>query len=262
MGWTLLVRHASLLLLLGLCASLAEARVARFVVEQRRVFADGTEFGTVGPYERLDGTVYMEVDPEDPLNAVIVNLDKAPRNARGLVEFSSTFYILKPVDMSRGNGKIFYGVNNRGNKLESGLRWHHVPASNNPLSAADAGDGFLMRLGYTVVDAGWQGDVVEGDDRLFPKLPVATRPDGSPLIGSVRVEFSDRSIPEEGTFTQPLKGTPNFQPYPTADRDPASSTLTVRSAVEGPKTPISADRWAFGRCPLGRASLEASETDI
>ena len=211
----LLVRTASvsLVLVLGLCASLAEARVVRFVVEQRRVFAEGKEFLTVGPYERLDGTVYMEVDPEDPLNAVIVNLDLAPRNARGLVEFSTKFYILKPVDMSRGNGKIFYGVNNRGNKLESGLRWHHVPPSNDPLSAEDAGDGFLLRLGYTVVDAGWQGDVVEGNDRLFPQLPVATRPDGGAIVAPVRVEFSDRSIPEEGTFTQPLKGSPGVRTF-------------------------------------------------
>ena len=99
-----------------------------------------------------------------------------------MVEFSTKFYILKPVDMSRGNGKILYGVNNRENKLASGLRWHHVPPSNDPLSAEDAGDGFLLRLGYTVVDAGWQGDVVEGNDRLFPQLPVATQPDGRAIV--------------------------------------------------------------------------------
>jgi len=92
----LFVRTASVSLVLasGLFGSLAEARVTRLVVEQRRVFAEGREFLTVGSYERLDGTVYMEVDPEDPLNAVIVNLDRAPRNARGLVEFSTKFYIL------------------------------------------------------------------------------------------------------------------------------------------------------------------------
>ena len=137
----------------------------------------------------------MEVDPEDSLNVVIVNIDKAPRNDRGFVEFSTTFYMLKPVDVSRGNGKIFYGINNRGNKLESGLRWHHVPASNNPITAAHAGDGFLMRLGYTVVDAGWQGDVAEGNDRLFPNLPIATESDGRPIVAPIRIEFSDRSIP-------------------------------------------------------------------
>ncbi len=252
----------ALTLMLVLCATAVEARVVSFVVEQRRVFAEGKEFGAVGPYERLDGTVFMEVDPADPVNAVIVNLDKAPRNARGLVEFSTTFYMLKPTEMSRGNGKILYGANNRGNKLESGLRWHHVPASNNPLSLADAGDGFLMRLGYTVVDAGWQGDVVAGNDRLRPELPVATEPDGSPIVASVRVEFSDRTIPVEGTFTLPLSGSDRFRSYPTADADTASSVLTVRSTVDGDGAPLDADAWAFGRCPLGRPSLEASDTDI
>ena len=249
-------------LLVGLAAPLAEARVVRFVIEQQRAFAGGMEFGDVGPYERLDGTVHMEVDPDDPLNAVIVNLDKAPRNARGLVEFSTTFFILKPVAMERGNGKIFYGINNRGNKLESGLRWHHVPSSNDPITAEHAGDGFLMRLGYTVVDAGWQGDVAEGNNRLFPNLPVATEADGSPLVARIRVELSDRAIPYEGTFSLPLKGSSNFRPYPTADMEPGNATLVMRTALDGEATPVAADAWAYGRCPQGRASLEPSETHI
>jgi len=58
----------------------------------------------------------MEVSPYDPLNAVIVNLDKAPRNSRGMVEFSSPFQILKPENMGRGNHKLFHGINNRGNQ--------------------------------------------------------------------------------------------------------------------------------------------------
>src|SRR5882757_8069246 len=87
-----------------------EARVVRFVVEQTRSFAGGMNFGDVGPYQRLDGTAYMEVNPRDPLNAVIINLDKAPQNARGMVEFSAPFFILKPADMARGNHKLFYGI--------------------------------------------------------------------------------------------------------------------------------------------------------
>ena len=138
-----------------------QARVVRFVVGQTRSLAGGMSFGDVGPYQRLDGTAYMEVDPHDPLNAVIVNLDKAARNARGLVELSAPFFILKPADLSRGNHKLFYGINNRGNKQTLGY-FNYVPAGpgiNDPITAADAGDGFLMRLGYTIVDAGWQGDV-------------------------------------------------------------------------------------------------------
>ena len=75
----------------------AEAKVSRFVVEQRRPFAGGATFGDTGAYERLDGTVYFEIDPNDPHNRLIVNLNRAPRNARGLVELSSPFFLLKPV---------------------------------------------------------------------------------------------------------------------------------------------------------------------
>ena len=81
-------------------------------------FAEGATFGETGAYERLTGTAYFEVDPNDPLNAVIVDLDLSPRNARGRVEFSTPFMILKPVEMQRSNRKIFYAVNNRGNNLE------------------------------------------------------------------------------------------------------------------------------------------------
>src|SRR5206468_7321876 len=90
------------LILLTLAISFAPspgyARVVRFVVEQKRPLAEGTTFGNAGAYERLDGTAYFEIDPKDPLNAVVVNIDKAPRNARGMVEFSAPFVILKPVE--------------------------------------------------------------------------------------------------------------------------------------------------------------------
>jgi hypothetical protein len=245
-----------------------EARVVRFVVEQVRSFAGGTSFGDVGTYQRLDGTAYMEVDPRDPLNAVIVNLDKAPRNARGLVEFSAPFFILKPTDATRGNHKILYGINNRGNKQTLGY-FNYVPAGpgiNDPLTAADAGDGFLMRLGYTIVDAGWQGDVANlpGSNVLFPNLPIATQPDGSPTTATVRIEYSDRTIPANGTFTLPLEGSPSFRSYPAADTDTAHSTLTVRDEVsdQGPMTPITPNQWAFGTCPTGEGSLVPDPTQI
>src|SRR5437016_3791003 len=96
----------------------ADARVVRLIVDHTQPVAGGARFGNVGPYERLTGTVYFAVDPADPLDAVIVDLDRAPRNANGLVEFSAPFVIIKPVDISRGNQKILYGINNRGNNIE------------------------------------------------------------------------------------------------------------------------------------------------
>src|SRR3989442_6184349 len=219
-----MAKKSAVLVVIGLLLAAAapgasEARVVRFVVEQTRAFAGGMSFGDVGPYERLDGTAYMEADPRDPLNAVVVNLDRAPRNARGMVEFTAPFFILKPVDMARGNHKIFYGVNNRGNKQTLGY-FNFVPSGpgiNDPITAADAGDGFLMRLGYTVVDAGWQGDVAPGGSRLFPSFPVAVQPNGSPIVERVRIEYSDRTIPQAGTFTLTLEGDPSFRAYETSD---------------------------------------------
>ena len=234
----------------------ADARVVRFVVEQTRIFAEGTSFGAVGQYQRLDGTAYFEVDPFDPLNSQIVNIGEAPRNPRGMVELSSPFFILKPMNMERGNGKIFYVINNRGNKQAMGY-FNYAPANNDPITAADAGDGFLMRLGYTVVDAGWQGDVAPGSSRLFPSFPVVNGV-GSPT----RIEYSDRTIPAAGTFSMPLEGDPNFVSYETDDTDPSHYTFTVRDDVNAPKIPIPSDRWAFGTCPTGEGSLTPTNRDI
>ncbi len=114
-----------------------------------------------------------------------------------------------------------------------------------------------MRLGYVYVDAGWQGNVAPGNERLVPNFPVAKQANGQPIVAKVRVEYADL----EG-FTRPLEGSPNFRAYETADLDTAHSTLTVRAATADPKTPIPADQWAFGRCPTGKASLEPSRTDI
>src|SRR5262249_27240413 len=165
-----------------LLSATAEARVVRFVVEERLPFAAGTNWGTAGPYERLKGTVYMEVDPKDPLNAIIVNLDKAPRNARGKVEFSAPFLILKPVNMARGNRKMWFGINNRGNCGEISQRaFPPPPGTCNPTTVEHVGaNNVLLNMGFAIVDAGWHGDGVPNPDQLFPNFPVAKQADGSP----------------------------------------------------------------------------------
>lgn len=239
-------------LLLAALPGTSEGKVVRFVVEQRTPFAEGTSFGQAGPYERITGTAYLEVDPNDPLNAGIVDLDLAPRNARRRVEFSTPFFMLKPLDLSRGNQKIFYTANNRGND-----------ALLNAKTKADVGlNDFPLRMGYTIVDAGWQGDIVPTPTKLAANLPIATQPDGSPIVGRMRVEYDDRNMTRDGAFTLNLEGNPAFRSYETADTNPAHSTFTVRDSVSGTRTPIASDRWAFGRCPEGRGSLVPSAVDI
>ncbi len=229
-----------------------EARLVRLVVEQRQPFIGGVPWGESGPYEKLLGTAYMETDPRDPLNAVIVDLDNAPKNERGMVEFSTRFFILKPVDMSRGNQKIYYTVNNRGNDSL-------IPAET--VAQVGSNDIYLL-MGYTIVDAGWEGDVVQTDINLAANLPIATQPDGSPILGRMRVEYSDRTIPLTGTFTMTLEGNPAFRSYEAADTDTTRSTFTFRDDVNAPRIPISSDRWGFGRCPTGKGSFVPSTFDI
>ncbi len=253
-------------------AEICQARVTRFVVEERVPFAPGTEWGTAGSYERLKGTAHMEVDPADPLNAVIVNLDRAPRNARGMVEFSAPFFILKPADMNRGNRKLWYGVNNRSNCIELGFRTFPFRGTTcNVLKVEDVGaDHPILQQGFTFVDAGWHADAVPDPTgaRLVPNFPVAMQADGSPIVGRVRVEhvpigdpsFTRPLVFENGSST--LVPSRTWRPYEPVSTRTADATLTVRDRMDAARVPISSDRWAFGQCPTGQASLVPTTTDL
>jgi hypothetical protein len=131
-----------------------EARIVKLVVEQRTSYVGGAEWGKAGPYEMLRGTAYMEADPHNSHDAAIVDLENAPRNAKGLVEFSTQFMILKPLDMQRSNRKIFYAVNNRGNNLEG------LVTATTAGQVAGTEFGYAMTEGYVMVDAGWEGDLL------------------------------------------------------------------------------------------------------
>jgi hypothetical protein len=249
----------------ALAGPTAEARVVRLAVTSRGPFAGGMAFGATGPYEKLVGTAFMEVDPRDPHNAGLVNLDRAPRNARGLVEYATDVYILKPADMTRGNRKIFLEVHNRGNKLALNFLNDAPAGVNDPTTPAHAGNGFLFREGYTVVWTGWQGDVTPGNSRMTIRVPVATQPDGSPIVAAVRQEYSDRFIPIGGTLTLPLSGSPQFASYESATLDTRQASLTVREWSDAPRAPIAPDRWAFATCrrnPDGSLALTPSRFDI
>jgi Alpha/beta hydrolase domain len=199
------------------------------ITERESPVFGGAKFGDVGAYERLHGVAYCELDPAHPLNAGIVNLDKAPRNARGNVEYQSDFRILKPLDLARGNACLVYDVPNRGNQPIM-PRLNGAPEGGHPQTA---GNGFLMRHGYTLVWSGWQGDVSPGNDRLVARLPTPT----DPITKMVREEFiaeatgllGDNNIQEvsEDSFIGTLV-------YPVADA--AGATLTVREREHDPRT--------------------------
>ena len=150
------------------------AEITKIVIDKREPFAAGHEFAVTGAYEKLIGKAYGEVDPKKNHNKNIISLKNAPLNNRGRVEYSMDMLILKPIDMQRGNQTIFYDVVNRGNQA---LRVNFgAERSNNPTTLAHAGDGFMMRQGYTLVWSGWQGDVLPVGGRLTTSFPVAKNP--------------------------------------------------------------------------------------
>src|SRR5262245_7473811 len=140
----------------------ADAKITRIEIAKTTPAFEGAMFGAVGAYEQLEGTAYGEIDPRDPLNALIQDIELAPRNARGMVEYSMGISILKPVDMSKANRTLLYETVNRGRK--------NLPFLNIGGDQTKAGDGFLQRQGYAQAWSGWEGDITTG---LRIALPVA-----------------------------------------------------------------------------------------
>ena len=170
----------------------------------------------------------------------MVDLEHAPRNADGLVEYSANFYMLKPADVERGNRRILYDVNNRGN-VRCLQFFNDAVHDNQPCAREHAGNGFLMRRGYTVVWSGWQGDISPGAGRLTMRLPVASQ-DGAPITGAVRTEFM---VDEPGVTALPLSGNHYTDSYETVSTDTVACTFTFREYERDPRVSIPADQWRF-----------------
>ena len=158
---------ASCVVLFG---SAAHADVVKLVVEKRVVFASQGR-----PYEKLTGRFYGELDARHPLNAIITDLDRAPRNARGQVEYSATFTILKPVDMTGATGVLVYQVPNRGR-------------------AGIEGGGYFADFraqGHVLVASGWQAEITPGAGIETMVTPIAKHADGSSITGPVMSRIAD-----------------------------------------------------------------------
>ncbi|HEX9871397.1 MAG TPA: alpha/beta hydrolase domain-containing protein, partial [Candidatus Tectomicrobia bacterium] len=213
----------------------------RLKIDRSEPFAEGKEFGIVGGYLRQAGTAYGEVDPGHPLNTVIVNLDKAPRNARGLVEYEVDFDIMRPADLGRGNRKILYEVVNRGRKNLLPVL-HEAPETsptsfNDPATATDAGNGFAFRAGYTLVWSGWDPDAPRANKGLSMRAPVATN-NGEPIVKTIRDEFVFGTRVPTTRLTAPLS-------YEAATLDQGQARLTVRVREGDPRTEIPPHQWAY-----------------
>ncbi|HEX3500449.1 MAG TPA: hypothetical protein VHT04_14105, partial [Stellaceae bacterium] len=225
-------------------------------IADRRPFADGHSFAGSGRYERLTGRVHFAVDPLAPAQRGITDLDKAPRDKEGgdkeggdqdgRVRFAADVMILKPVDLAQGNRRLFLDYGNRGNKRALQF-FNDAPASNDPLSLAHAGNGFLMRRGYSVAWLAWQGDMLQGDGRMILDLPVATN-DGRELTGLVRVEYIADA---HGVTTFPLSGRVSTRSHPTVSLDPGDATLTRRRYPDDERIAVPPEQWCFARIEGG-----------
>jgi hypothetical protein len=209
----------------ALLTTALEARVIRVEIEKRESPAfNGQSFGKAGRYETLSGHFYGELDPADRHNGIITDLQSAPRNARGMVEYTATFAISRPVDMSKSSGLLIYTVPNRGNGAPNGSAEGHIG-----------------------VVSGWQGDVTPRAGIQTISVPVAKNPDGSPITGPVTERFINMP---PGSKSLPIGTAPYvslaYQRPLTLDTSKAS--LTKRASQTGAPVAMKADEWAFADC--------------
>ncbi|OFW17984.1 MAG: hypothetical protein A3H97_07640 [Acidobacteria bacterium RIFCSPLOWO2_02_FULL_65_29] len=211
-------------------AVIAEARVTRIdMAKVERV--DSPSPGAQGaiqtpPYERISGTFHGELDPADPKNALITDIQLAPRNARGKVEYVGTFSLMKPIDLSKASGVLMYSVVNRGNG-----------------TAAASPDGHISLV------SGWQGDVVPTATNQTIQVPRARNPDGSSMAGPLVI----RILGQSGTTAALIIPRATPSPYPPATLDTTKAML-VSAVSESPTgiksglVNIAGSDWAFATC--------------
>ena len=229
----------------GFIAPASEAKVTTLtIISRQSPTYGGQSFGAVGQYEKIIGTASGEIDPADPRNAIITDIQLAPRNANGKVPYTATFTLIKPIDVTKGNGVLFYNVVNRGSR-------------NFPYSiGGDPGDGFMQNRGYTLLWSGWQGDVApaanNGNETV--QVPVAKNPDGSAVTGPVIFRFWNEPA---GTTTVALTTIPpgafTNNVYQPLSLDTTKAQLETHSAespngVTGTITPIASTDWAWADC--------------
>ena len=225
------------LAVVGLSALVAaRAEVIGVEVLERSSFASGMNFGDAGAYEKIRGVAKFSLDPNTAANQRIVDLKLAPRDASGRVTFESSFILLRPVKAR--SGTLVYDVNNRGGIGILGQMDSASPANNDPTTVADAGDGFLMRHGFTLLFSAWTWDVAPQSPAMKPLIfvpPVAHQPDGASITGLVENEFTVNE-PKDVTVYAGMRG---LTYEPATPNDPAA-ILTARSRPGD--TPIPVDR--------------------
>ena len=208
-----------------LAASLpAQARITRIVIDKAE--ASASDPG----YEQLRGRAFGVLDPAAPSNRIITDLQGAPRNAQGQVEYVTTFSLSKPVDMARASGVLWYELVNRAG----------------PLRTFDS----MAPHGHVTLLNGWQGDIAPTGTNYTVQVPVARQADGTAITGTVLARLAD--VPAN-TASRPLAMLANAIPYDAASLDTRQAQLTTkrsekRSGESAGIEKIPATDWAFADC--------------
>jgi hypothetical protein len=122
-----------------------------------------------GNYTRWDARIVGELSPTVE---AIPDLAKAPRNARGMVEYSTRLTLIAPTDPERGNGALLIDVPNRGRAISLSL-FNSPRQTPILLGSLDQGTGFLQDYGYTIAVVPWELS-------YGVNLPTFTGSDGKP----------------------------------------------------------------------------------
>ncbi len=294
--WAKRLSVTVLAFLVGLLSAVpAAAHVSKIQITSVTDFAGSISFGNVGPYVKIKGKLTYAVDPDNVFNRQIVDLKYAKtgqlrqdlsvvhpyntgkgyveeivggdaRNAKGEVEFTGDFILLMPKDLSKGNHRLFHEVNNRGRIL--GLTaFNDTVENNDPTTAADAGNGWLMQQGYSVLWTGWNWDVeaVSASDtaasplRIF--LPILVNPDGSTLSEKINAEITVEA--KDGVMFDWLAWGYS-RCYLVDPNKMNSAVLTYRPYPDvdsiGPRTVVPKDSWQFGRIYKNKAGREVFDS--
>lgn len=218
------------LMVVALFPAMAAAEVSRVEIVSRHDVLDARSFGSTGPYELVAGKIHFAVDPANPANRLIVDIDKAPRSAAGRVEFVSDFSMLRPKDQARGNGVALIDIVNRGQRTVL-TSFNRATRATGLSTEAEFGDGLVMRQGFTLVWVGWEFDVAPRDGLTRIEVPAAAG-----LSGVVRALLTPNTRTLTATFGD-LVG------YSPANPAAAENTLTMRDSILGAPTKIPRGMW-------------------
>jgi hypothetical protein len=210
------------------------ARVKKIVIDKKVSPAfEGRSFGDAGQYETLAGRAFGELDPNDPHNSVITDIRLAKKNANGKVDYVTTFFLAKPIDMSKS----------------SHLMWHDVPNRGGRITIVVAERGY----GDVGLSSGWQGDnsgnTAPGPDNDYVIVPIARNPDSSAITGLVL----GRIVNASGMGSQSLLVNSNPVPYKPASMDTTKATLSTHTSESvdgmiGGTAAVPSRNWAWAKC--------------